>query len=186
MAGTTITGSVTAGVTVTAVVQNAVTVASAGAIKVLGLNASAIYAGYATPGTIVNLGTLSSAAGYGVKLLSGGSVTNGSASTLTSLISGALYGIKIGARGPAAISNFGTITATRTTTGMGVLALGTATVVNGSNADTGAVITGYSSGVRIAGAGGSVSNFGTMSATGLFGSAAYLRAGGRGYQREHR
>jgi fibronectin-binding autotransporter adhesin len=178
MAGTTIASSITAGISLTSGGQNPVTIASSGTVKVLGVGASAIYAGYATPGTIVNAGMLAAAAGYGVRLLAGGSVTNGGSSNSSAVMTGALYGIKTGARGAASISNFGTIANTRTTAGMGVFALGAASVINGSDTNTGALISGYASGVRITGAGGSISNFGTMSATGLFGSAAYLRAGG--------
>ena len=176
--GTTISSSVKTGVTLTSGSQNPVNIASSGAITVSGTEASAIYGGYATPGTIINAGALSATAGYGVRLLAGGAVTNGSASNTTASITGALYGIKTGVHGAATVSNFGTVANTSTTTGMGIFVLGTGSVVNGGTADTAAFVSGYYSGVRITGAGATVNNFGTVLANSQFGSAAYLRTGG--------
>jgi hypothetical protein len=175
MSGTSIASTVNQGVTLTAANQT-VTIASTGTVKASAANLSAIYGGYAMPATIVNAGLLSASAGYGVKLLAGGSVTN---SITAAQIIGALYGIKTGSRGAATISNLGTIASTSTTTGMGVFALGNgSSVLNGGIANTNALIGGYDSGVRTAGTNATVSNFGSIYATRLFGSAVYLRAGG--------
>ena len=175
MTGTTIYGYGTVGVTLTSASQNPVTIGVGGTVSVSGVNASAIYGAYGISGSVTNAGALAAAAGYGVRLLSGGSVTNtGTAASIT----GALYGVKFGARGSGTVSNLGTIASTAAGSGMGVLALAGGTVTNGSVLNTVAVISGYKSGVRITGAGAYVSNFGTIAASGLFGSAVYLRTGG--------
>jgi hypothetical protein len=178
MAGTTISSYTTIGVSLTVASQNPVTVSSSGTIAVSGTDASAIYGIFGLPGTIANDGVLRAVNGYGVRLLSGGAITNGSGTDTKASITGGLYGVKLGIHGAGTIHNFGTIASTSTTTGMGVLAVATAAVVNGSASDTTADISGYYSGVRIEGAGASVANFGKITATSTFGSAVYLRAGG--------
>jgi hypothetical protein len=166
MAGTTISSSTTVGVTLTIASQNPVTVKSTGTVNVSGTGASAIYGVFGVPGTIANDGLLTAANGYGIKLVSGGTITNGSATDTKASISGGLYGVRFNIHGAGTLHNFGTISNTSTTTGAGVRALGGGTVVNGSSADTVASISGYFEGVRIAGPGASVVNFGKIAATG--------------------
>ena len=178
MAGTTITSSTTIGIDLTLTSQNPVFIATTGTVAVSGTNAGAIYAAQGVVGTITNNGKLTASHGYGVRLLSGGTITNGAASVTSASIVGEAYGIKLGVHGTGKIVNFGTIANTSTGTGMGVFALGSATVSNGSATDTSASISGYYSGVRISGTAASVVNFGKISASSTLGSGVYLRAGG--------
>jgi hypothetical protein len=111
-------------------------------------------------------------------LLSGGTITNGSAALTSAAIVGETYGVRLGIHGAGKVVNFGTIANTSTTAGIGVFASGSATVSNGSAADTLASISGYYSGVRIAGTAASVVNFAGITATSTVGSGVYLRNGG--------
>jgi hypothetical protein len=121
----------------------------------------------AVPGTVVNSGVISG--NPGVYLQAGGSVTN------TGAISGSL-GIEAGL-GPAAITNLGTISSSSFGTGISLGDGGA--VVNGGTAVPGALITAYNSALAISGLAGTVTNYGTILATGLsFTAGVYLQAGG--------
>lgn len=148
MAGTTIFTSTTVGVSLTAASQNPVKITATGTINVAGSYANAIYAALGIVGTISNLGTVLAPGGYGIRLHSGGTVTNGAA-TAKALISGGLYGVRFDVHGTGLLTNFGTVTSTSTTTGAGVLAVGSATIKNGSATSTAARISGYANGVAI-------------------------------------
>jgi hypothetical protein len=161
-----------------------VIITGTGTINVAGAYASAIYGYYGIAGTITNNGLLEAPNGYGVFLKSGGTITNGSTLAEGAKITGGVDAVKLGIHGPGTVNNFGTIASTGTAQGIGVLALGSASVVNGSTADTSALISGYFDGVQINGSGAAVSNFGTILATGtstVVGSSSfgvYLTKGG--------
>ena len=130
-------------------------------------------------GTISNLGTIASTAttgGMGVFALGTGTVSNGSTLNTTALISGYSSGVRI--TGPGAyISNLATIAATGQLGGAVYLRAG-GSIVNGTAADTTAVLTGAGLGVNIQHASGSVTNFGIISGTGKQGGGIVLQAGG--------
>src|SRR5579872_3063672 len=178
MAGTTIANSTTIGISLIDPSQNPVTVASTGTISVTGTNASAIYGAFGVPAIVANDGVLSAINGYGLRLVSGGSITNGSATDKTASISGGVDGVKFGIHGVGTVNNFGTIANTGTNpSGAGVWAGGSASVVNGSTADTGALITGYFEGVKLSGTASSVVNFGTILATGTSTTVGFASLG---------
>ena len=109
--------------------------------------------------TVANFGTIQGTAGYGVRLSANGNVTNGSAADTTALLEGSAG---IVGNQPATITNFGTI---RGSAGYGVLLervrgirKAQSIVVNGSAADTSALIEG---GVGMRGP-AAVTNFGTI------------------------
>jgi fibronectin-binding autotransporter adhesin len=187
---TTISSSGTVGVTLTTASQNPVLVTGGGTIDVAGNYASAIYGYFGIVGTITNDGLLEAPNGYGIFLRSGGSITNGSTLATGAKITGGVDAVRIGIHGPGTVDNFGTMASTGSAQGVGVLALGNASVVNGSPADTSALISGYSDGVEILGSGATVSNFGTITATGtstIVGSSSfgvYLAKGGDRHQRQ--
>jgi hypothetical protein len=181
---TTISGSYTVGINLTSASQNPLIITGTGTVNVAGAYASAIYGNFGIPGTVTNAGLLEAANGYGIFLRSGGTITNGSTIATSAKITGGVDGVKIGIHGSGTVSNFGTIASTSTAQGVGVLALANADVVNGSTADTSALISGYFDGVQINGTGATVSNFGTILATGtstIVGSSSfgvYLTKGG--------
>ncbi|MBA3812472.1 MAG: hypothetical protein H0X27_12665 [Caulobacteraceae bacterium] len=124
------------------------------------------------PGAVTNFGTIAAT----VSLGAGGRVTNGAAGDATALISG-VSGISI-AGGAGAVSNFGTIQSLGF--GMsGVYLRSGGDVTNGAATDHTALIQGYV-GVRIAGAAGTVTNFGTIRGLSAsnFGRGLDLRGGG--------
>ena len=131
--------------TITGIVSN-----STGTDAILGTTAF--------PWTVNNNNTVAAtgSTGNGVELLQGGVVNNQLAKSLIEGYDGVL--IK-GAAG--AVSNLGLIEATGTN-GRGVLFTYGGSVVNGSAADTAAVIAGVRNAVLIEGATGTVTNFGTV------------------------
>lgn len=167
MAGTTISSSITTGVSLTSASQNPVTITASGTINAAGTGSSAdaIYAAFGTPGTIINAGLLEAPNGYGILLRSAGSITNGSTANTHATITGGVDGIRLGAHGTGTVANFGTIASTGTAGGVGVQAFGNASVTNGSAGDTAAMITGYFEGVELLGTSATVINFGTINAT---------------------
>jgi hypothetical protein len=78
MAGTTISSSITTGVSLTSTSQNPVSITTSGTINAAGTGsgADAIYAAFGTPGTIINAGLLEAPNGYGIFLKSAGRITN--------------------------------------------------------------------------------------------------------------
>ena len=132
--------------------------------------------------TVSNFATIKATNSTGVFLAQGGSVTNGSAvDTKAAIVGGTGPGISVGG-GTAGISNFGTITGGISFGNGTVSAKGT--VVNGSTADTSALInaTGTTgSGIFVNSSTVSVSNFGTVSggANGIgFGSNGTVASAG--------
>ncbi len=179
---TTISSSGMVGVTLTTASQNPVLITGTGTIDVPGAFGSAIYVDFGIAGSITNDGLLEAPNGYGIVLRSGGSITNGSTLAKSAKITGGVIAVKIRIHGT--VDNFGTIASTGTTQGIGVQALANASVINGSTADTSALISGYFDGVQILGSAATVSNFGTITATGtstVVGSSSfgvYLTNGG--------
>ena len=116
--------------------------------------------------TVSNFATIKATTSTGVFLGQGGSVTNGSAAdTKASIVGGTGNGIFVSA-GTAGISNFGTI-AGATGIGFGNSTVASAgTVVNGSAADTSALIIGnngtFGTGIGVGGGTTGISNFGTI------------------------
>ena len=163
---TTITGTNTLTLASTAASQSPVTIVSGATIGVVGIGLSAIYAAPWIAPTIVNLGVVTSANGPGMSLTSGGQVTNGSTSSSHALISGSTYGIHFDNRGSGTLTNFGTVAATATASGTAVQFDLGGTLVNGNDADTGASITAYGTGVLAVGAAASLTNYGSIVATG--------------------
>ena len=150
-----------------------------------------------TGGTVINTGRITAlnAGGNGVNLASGGgSVSNGATNALSALIEGYQIGVQIGYSnfatgsfsGVGALTNDGTIIATGTnSTGANLVAGGN--VVNGAPSVHGALIEGGQSGVgigfnngTIAGAIGTVVNYGSIISIGAngFGASVQLNAGG--------
>jgi hypothetical protein len=75
------------------------------------------------------------------------------------------------------VTNYGTISGTGTS-GSGVHLYAGGTVTNGADGATAALITGADSGVNITGAAGTVTNAGTITATGAYGVGVFLDLGG--------
>jgi len=128
-------------------------------------------------GTVTNLGTIcaSGPTGAGVRIAGTADVVNGSGSAATWLIEGAT-GVAIGASGT--VINDGTIEGK---TGAGVSIGQGGRIANGGATQTGRVIEGVTAGVYVDGGNnitGTVSNFGTISASGAAGIGVALRHGG--------
>ncbi len=181
MSGTTISNLSTVAVALTAANEAQVMITTGGTIAPSYAYASAIYVAPGVQGTITNYGLVSSQQGEGIFLTAGGTVTNGSATAAGATIEGGSYGIRVSRLYPALVTNFGTITTINGNAHASGIQLGDGgTVVNGSNADTTASISGYRVGIVSILAAATVANFGTISA---FGSTPasygiYLRTGG--------
>ncbi len=127
-------------------------------------------------GAVANFGTIQGQ----VAMNYGGAVTNGIYTDLTARIEGDTA-IKI--YGDARVTNYGTITGT----GSGRGALGVqfggasysvdATLTNGTTIDPTALIEGYG-GVGVFTGPGTIANFGTIRATGIYGAGVQLNGGG--------
>ncbi len=131
----------------------------------------------AAAATVTNFGTiagrLASHFGAGVVLYSGDTLTNGSRNDTRALIDG-YYGVK--AQGAASlIANYGTI-AGDGDLGAGIILAADGVVINGSNVDRSAVISGDSGVVGKAGV-ITVTNFATILGTGHFGLQLYGTVG---------
>ncbi len=119
------------------------------------------------PGTVINFGAIRGGVGVG-----GGALTNGSTSDTTASIYGGAYGVDMFQAG--AINNFGTIRATETPDGDGVFLSAGSRLINGSEADTAALIS-ASYGVLELGA-ATIRNFGAI--RGVSGGGVGLSFGG--------
>ncbi|MGC2416056.1 MAG: hypothetical protein WA459_25595 [Stellaceae bacterium] len=124
-------------------------------------------------GVAINFGTLSSGTHGAIDLVEGGSVTNGASGSTAALITGAGNGVYF-KYGGGSVTNFGNIYGAR-----GVFLRDGGTVINGAPGSTAATITGTArNAVNISGTVGTLSNFGTINATGTS-AAVVLTAGGR-------
>ncbi len=134
------------------------------AASISGYNGVAIGTNSLSPsGTVTNLGTITGVGYDGVAFGAGGTVTNG-AGNASALISGVFYGVNI--NGSGGVTNDGRIVGTMVG-GVGIL--GNGTVTNGASGATAASITGGDYGVSIAFASATVTNYGTIAATGASG-----------------
>ena len=122
------------------------------------------------PATIKNFGTIASKY-LGVYMQYGGTVTNGSLGDTTALIEAGVDAF--GA--PLTVNNFGTITGSRYE---GVILINGGSVTNGAVGDTSALITGNYAGVLSTYDRTNVTNFGTITASGIFGGVALRFNGG--------
>lgn len=116
---------------------------------------------HAGAGTVKNFGTIlaGGASAAGVDLRGGGAVSNGSVNDHQAVIEG-YTGVAVA--GSASVTNLGTILGLGDTGGFGVYLKGAESLVNGSAGHGArATIYGYQ-GVRAAGAGATVTNFGTI------------------------
>ena len=171
-----VTGTHTVPLKLTQSGQNPVTVVSTALISTSG--AYAIGGSSLLPWSVTNRGTIkdTGSSGVGVSLAGGGVVVNGSANVTGALISGPTQGVYI-TGGASTIINYGTITATaNVSTGAQV---GAGLIVNGSNTDTVASISGHEQDVVTGyhGTGiGTVINYGTI-ANAVF-HAVWLASGG--------
>jgi hypothetical protein len=110
-------------------------------------------------GTITNYGTIQAPADIDIRLGSGGSVRNGT----SGLITGDNAGIDIN-DGAGTVTNYGTISGGRAVDSYGAGA-GPVTITNGNSSSAGALISADQGGV-LGTDGGTVTNYGTISATG--------------------
>ena len=117
-------------------------------------------------GTVVNNGRIVGNAYSGLSVEDGGTIVNGSASDQTALIDGHLAGVDLTGGG---LTNFGVIASDVSSYQFGVEISDNGTLVNGSTADTGAVIEGYR-GLDL-GVISSASNFGLIEGLGAYGAA---------------
>jgi hypothetical protein len=128
-------------------------------------------------GTVQNYGTLAGAAGNGVEIDNGDGgtdlVANGSGTLSSFLISGGANGVYLG--GTGTLKNDGKIVGK---SGDGVYIGGAGIVDNGSSGERGRSISGVSAGIEISGGTGTISNYGSISASGTAGDGAWLRLGG--------
>ncbi len=176
MSGTTIATATTLGVVITAAGQLPLSITSTGSVRTGGFYA--VYVAPGISGSITNQGLLSAGTGEGIALSSGGSVINGSPADLTAQIIGGVNGVDVGARGFGSIVNYATIATTGKTASAGILLEGNGSVVNGSNADTAARVTGYGDGIQAIGPDASIANFGLVQGQATNGYGIYLRDGG--------
>ncbi len=125
-------------------------------------------------GTVVNSGTIHAGGQSGVALLYGGIVQNGAVGE----IAGAYHGIFV-LRASGTVVNYGTIAGTGGY-GTGAFLDQGGVVVNGAVDAATALISGYSNGVAVDLAAGTVTNYGTILRTGTSGGSGgvYLGAGG--------
>ena len=173
----TVSSSSTKPVVLSSTSSNYLTVTTTGTISAAG--SYAVYAPVAIVATIANAGSIAALNGYAIRLEGGGSVTNGSASDPRASIIGGSYGIRFDS-GYGSVTNFGTISGglTSKVQTAGILLGGNGYVVNGSAADTSALIAGTGTGVRATGTAVSIANFGTILASAATSYGIYLRAGG--------
>ncbi len=119
--------------------------------------------------TVVNFATIASSGVFStaVYLRTGGSVINGSTADTAATIAGNEFGV-LTEHGFGTVTNFGTIAGTSSAFGRGIVLADGGSLVNGSNADTKALISSaFRNGIYIGGvAESSVANFGTIVSTG--------------------
>ena len=170
---TTISGTVTTGVTLSAAQQNPLSVTATGYVtNTMGSDGVLGEAGYAW--TVANSGTIKTTGtgSVGILLESGGSVTNGQSGSTGGLIESAGIGVEIfGSAG--SVTNFGTIEGTGSSAIAVFLEGGTVTNF-GSIEGTGSL--GF--GVLVGTAAATVDNLGTIEETGTYSFGVALNAGG--------
>ncbi len=125
-------------------------------------------------GKVLNFGTIISSGTHATIVLDdGGSITNGASGSTAALITGAGNDVYV-KYGGGSVTNFGNIYGAR-----GIFLRDGGTVVNGAPGSTAATITGTArNAVNLSGATGTLSNFGTINATGTS-AAVVLTDGGR-------
>jgi hypothetical protein len=134
--------------------------ATAKAAAIVGVRNSAIYAANASA-TVLNFGRLNGS-GTAVVFESGGTLVNGSSADLTAAIS-STGGNAFYTDGLASVTNFGTISSTSEHNHSAVDLYAGGTVVNGSSADTAALISStYHNGIIAENNAISVTNYGTI------------------------
>jgi len=127
-------------------------------------------------GTVANFGTITGGGASGVYLQGGGVLTNGASSDTTALVSGAVQGVLL--RQSGAVFNDGTILANGSNTLQKVIG---AFLVDGGtieNLGASSMIGGVDWGAIVEGASGTVTNLGTIQASGTAGLGVDLTAGG--------
>lgn len=127
-------------------------------------------------GTVVNYGTITGGGAAGAYLQLGGTITNGATADTVATIAGAHEGVVFGAGGT--LTNYGTVLANGSNASQQVIGafLGTGGAV--ANLGSAADIAGIDGGVVIEGAAGTLTNQGTISASGPNGVGGELTAGG--------
>ena len=180
MAGTTIATKTKIAVRLDRREPIAADVTATGAINVASGNA--VYVAAALPGVITNLGVIKTLGGIGVQALGAASVVNGSTAGTKALIEGSSAGIDIS--GAATLTNYGTVAATATASTPGFASVGAylgdgGSVTNGSAGDKKALIAGGSVGIAAVGAAATLSNFGSVKATGTAGVGVWAADGGK-------
>jgi hypothetical protein len=111
--------------------------------------------------TVVNLGTIADTQfNVGIKLQAGGTITNGSPTDTSALLYGYFGVLVLGAAGT--VSNFATIESNPTGGGAGISMSAGGVVTNGASGSTVALISGVTSGVKVSGVTGTVTNYGTV------------------------
>ncbi len=132
-------------------------------------------------GNVANFGTIQAtgARGTAAYLMGGGSVTNGAAGVTTALLIGATSGVQVGG-GAGTVTNFGSIKSTgdSNTFGGGIYFSSGGTITNGAASATGALISGFSYGISVRGAFGTITNSGTITASKAGADAIRLQQGG--------
>jgi len=137
-------------------------------------NANGVYIG-TTAGSVVNDGTVEG--GTGIWLNDGGKVTNGAPGVTTALVSGYANGVYV-KTAAGVVTNDGTVKGAGVS-GIGVWLNAGGNVTNGGAGVTTALVSGYSYGVFIPTAAGTVVNHGTVEGTGIGGVAIKLGDGGK-------
>ena len=117
-------------------------------------------------GIVRNDGTISAISGAGVYMAGSGTITNGAASQQGRVITAGHYGAYIGDVGT--VTNFGTISGTNAS-GMGMKLGDGGTLVNGGAAVKAAAITGGNTGVLVDRGNATLTNFGSIIGTNLYG-----------------
>ena len=126
-------------------------------------------------GIVTNFGAIEGTgiSGAGIFLTAGGSVANGASGSTSALISGVLNGVAVNTSA-GTVTNFGTVAGTGTA-GAGIFLTAGGSVANGASGSVGAKISGGHNGVEISGAAGTITNFGTVTGSGVAG--IYLASG---------
>jgi len=132
----------------------------------------AIYAVPNVTATISNCGTVEACNGWAMSLSSGGTVVNDATGLITSG-----YGVVFSNRAAGTVTNFGSIIASNAGAA-GVFLGDGGSVANGDASHASALIEGYSTGIRSFSPHVTITNGGTIAATGSLGFGVYLLDGG--------